>query len=92
MSRVKIDFIICYDISDPKRLSRIARVVERYALRIQYSLYLYEQVSRDEMSRFVQKVVPLMDEEADDLRIYSIRNRGLALGKAIDLDHPLIVR
>jgi len=87
---LKKDFIICYDIADKKRLSKIAKLVERRALRIQRSVYFYEQVSKVELMVLVDKVLNILDKEADDLRIYTIKNKGIALGEAIDLHHPLI--
>jgi len=91
-SKAKYDFLVCYDISDKTRLSKVARVVEKYAMRMQYSVYFYEQVSQIELNLFVQKIVKLIDQEEDDIRIYSIKNRGIALGNAIDLDNPLILK
>jgi len=32
----------------------------------------------------------VLDEEADDLRIYTIKNKGIAFGEAVDLENPLI--
>lgn len=84
------DFLICYDITDKKRLSKIAKLVERRALRIQRSVYFYEQVTKAELMVLVDKVLTILDKEADDLRIYTIKNRGIALGSAIDLHHSLI--
>jgi CRISPR-associated protein Cas2 len=91
MSIAKMDFLVCYDISDKKRLSRVARVVEKYAMRIQRSVYFYEQVSKAELDIFVKKIASLVDEKRDDIRIYTIKDKGLALGKAMDLDNPLII-
>ena len=85
------DFLICYDISDRKRVSHIARVVEKQAMRIQMSIYYYEGVTQSELMHLVEQIVSLMDEEADDLRIYRIRDRGISMGDAIDLDHPLLL-
>ena len=44
------DFLICYDIADKKRVGKIGKLVERNALRIQRSVYFYEQVSKEELS------------------------------------------
>lgn len=87
----KQDFLICYDIADEKRVAKIGKLIEKEALRIQRSVYFYEQVSKDELSVLVDRVLTLLDEEVDDLRIYTIRNKGIALGEAIDLDNPLIL-
>ena len=84
------DFLICYDIADEKRVGKIGKLVEKNAMRIQRSVYFYEQVTKDELTLLLEKVLVVLDEEADDLRVYTIRNKGLHFGEAIDLDNPLI--
>ena len=84
------DFLICYDIADEKRVGKIGKLVEKNAMRIQRSVYFYEQVTKEELTLLLEKVLVILDEEADDLRVYNIRNKGLHFGEAIDLDNPLI--
>jgi len=86
----KQDFLICYDIADEKRVGKIGKLVEKNTLRIQRSVYFYEQVSKEELTLLLEKVLSILDEEADDLRVYTIKNKGMAFGEAIDLDNPLI--
>jgi CRISPR-associated protein Cas2 len=87
----KKDFLICYDIADKRRLSKIAKLVEANALRIQRSVYFYEGASKKELTSLIDKVVNILDEKADDLRIYTIKNKGIHLGEAIDLNNPFIL-
>jgi CRISPR-associated protein Cas2 len=82
--------LISYDISDPRRLARIARFLEKYAMRVQYSVYLYVCDSMDEKEGLTQKLLSLMDKEEDDIRIYQITSGSIALGCAVDLDDPMI--
>lgn len=84
------DFLICYDIADEKRVGKIGKLVEKNALRIQRSVYFYEDVSRDELSKLIEKILVMFNEDEDDLRVYTIKNRGFFLGEAIDLDNPFI--
>lgn len=86
----KQDFLICYDIADEKRVGKIGKLIEKNALRIQRSVYFYEQVSREELTALMEKVLTLLDEEADDLRVYTIRDKGIHFGDAVDLNNPLI--
>jgi len=86
----KKNFLICYDIADEKRVGKIGKLVEKNALRIQRSVYFYEQVSQEELTVLLERVLLILDEEADDLRVYTIKNSGIAFGEAIDLDNPLI--
>ena len=86
----KQDFLICYDIADERRVGKIGKLVEKNAMRIQRSVYFYEQVSKEELTVLMEKVLTILDVEVDDLRVYTIKNRGIAFGEAIDLHNPLI--
>lgn len=37
-----MSFIVAYDVSDPRRLRKAGRYLERYALRTQKSVFLYD--------------------------------------------------
>ena len=50
MSRQVRDYLVCYDIADPKRLSKLARALEKRAYRIQYSIFLLKEVANHEIS------------------------------------------
>ncbi|MFP4333293.1 MAG: CRISPR-associated endonuclease Cas2 [Campylobacterales bacterium] len=43
------DYIVCYDISDEKRLRKLARNLEGRALRIQFSVFLAMGIKRSEL-------------------------------------------
>ena len=86
----KKDFLICYDITDKKRVGKIGKLLERNALRIQRSVYFYEQASKEELTYLIEKILTLLDKEVDDLRLYTIRDKGISLGEAVDLENPLI--
>ncbi len=86
----KKDFLICYDISDKKRLQKIGKLVEKKALRIQKSIYLFDKVTKDELNQLVENIMKVFDEKKDDLRIYKIENKGIKMGIATDLENPLI--
>jgi len=87
----KYDFIIAYDIADPKRLQKIGKLVEKEAMRIQYSVYILYEASHEEVTKLLERVCALYDEAYDDIRVYKIKNRGLHFGNAIDLDNPFII-
>jgi len=87
----KKDFLICYDISDKKRLAKISKIIEADAIRIQRSIYFYEQMSKKELDILIAKVLEVFDEKEDDLRVYTIKDKGVALGCAVDLHSPLIL-
>jgi CRISPR-associated protein Cas2 len=84
-------FILCYDISDEKRLVKIAKIIERISLRIQRSVYYVEDMSEKEIVQSIYKALSIMDKEKDDLRIYRIRKETYALYDGIDLNDPYTV-
>lgn len=64
-------YLLCYDICDAKRLSRVHRYVSPLMLMIQYSVY-YAELMPDKMAYLVKKLTPLIDAKQDDIRIYCI--------------------
>ena len=89
MSRAA-DYIISYDIADSKRLQRLARRLEKLAMRIQYSVFYAPSVSQEKLFDIIETVNDIIDQEEDDVRIYTIMDAGYALGQAVDLEDPLI--
>jgi len=89
----KFDFVICYDISCPKRLSHIAKYLESNGIRIQKSIFLYSQISKEVLSQIVDKIILIIDNDSDDVRVYQIDiSRSISINSAIDLSNPLIVK
>lgn len=64
-------WLLAYDIRDPKRLQRVGRYLRQEALRLQYSVYLLSG-SRDKIEQVVTRLHQLIDETADDVRIYPL--------------------
>jgi len=87
----KFDFVVCYDISSPKRLIKVAKYLEAHAIRIQKSIFFYPQATKAKTKELVDKLNRLIDSEQDDVRIYQIDSeRSLWLESAIDLTNPTI--
>ena len=87
----KKDFLICYDIADKRRLSKIAKIIEQNSMRIQYSVYFYENVTKKELDILIKKILNILDKDFDDFRVYTIKDKGINLESAIDLNNPLIL-
>ena len=93
-------YLICYDITDPKRLTRLHRWLKRRALPIQYSVFLLNCDAR-RIDDLLAEAATFIDEKSDDLRCYRLPARGFAarLGAAVlppgvvltDLPAPLIL-
>jgi len=84
------DYIVSYDISNYKRLAKLARNLEKHAMRIQKSVFLLSSVSNHELLGIIDMITEIIDVNADDVRIYTIVDPGIALAKAINLDDPYI--
>jgi CRISPR-associated protein Cas2 len=84
----RANFIIAYDISNVKRLAKIAKTIEKEAFRIQRSIFFYPDASIEELSRLIEKIVNILHKNKDDLRVYKIKKGSIALQSAIDLDNP----
>lgn len=77
------DFLIAYDITDPRRLQRMHRYLTREALPIEYSVFYASDDPRHMLS-VLRSAAELIDPRSDDLRCYPLPSRGLRirLGKA----------
>lgn len=63
--------LICYDIANPRRLGKVARLCERTGIRIQYSVF-EAHLSESELRAFERKLRELIDQRLDDVRIYGM--------------------
>jgi len=86
----KTDFILTYDIADEKRLAKIGRYMEKNALRIQKSVYLCKQVSKETLYEILQNIVEIFDSQKDDVRVYKIKKGSISLNSAIDIEKATI--
>ncbi|WP_126443800.1 CRISPR-associated endonuclease Cas2 [Sulfuricystis multivorans] len=77
------EFVICYDIADPRRLARVFRHLKKHAMPLQYSVFLFSGDER-QLNRIMDELARLIDDGEDDLRAYPLPARGFKarLGKA----------
>ena len=68
-------YLIAYDITDPRRLARIARYLTRCAVRVQYSVFAAE-FDRATLAQVTQDLADLIDPWRDDIRIYPVPRNG----------------
>ncbi len=84
--------MICYDISDTKRLRKIAKALESVAIRIQKSIFYYMDGSALDIKSIVKQLDELIDQEEDDIRIYKVdKYSSVHLKNAVDLKKPNII-
>lgn len=76
------EFVVCYDICDPRRLGRLHRFLKKYMLPLQYSVFLFIGEDR-QLDQLLAKAETYIDPKLDDLRAYPLPARGLkvCLGK-----------
>src|SRR5580698_484092 len=67
--------LVAYDISDAKRLHRVARVCEDYGVRVQYSIFEC-RLEEPEFARFWDQLTSEIDPAEDRLVAYKIDARS----------------
>lgn len=78
------NYVICYDISDKKRLQRAARILQARALRLQKSVY-WLAASPSQQQECWKLLLAVIDERYDLLNCYCLppRTRVESLGKNV---------
>jgi len=66
-----MNYFICYDICDPKRLRMTAKILESYGIRVQYSFFEIE-TSKKHIDDMLLKIRPVLDLSEDRLYVYPI--------------------
>lgn len=64
-------WLITYDITDPKRLSRLHRFLRKHAVPVQYSVFHFEG-SAAKMGRLMAQIETRIDPRTDDVRAYQL--------------------
>ncbi|MCZ2408062.1 MAG: CRISPR-associated endonuclease Cas2 [Burkholderiales bacterium] len=72
------DFIICYDIANPRRLGHIHRRLKKLAVPLQYSVFLFRG-TEEQLQRCLALLERQMNRHEDDIRAYPLPQRGLRL-------------
>lgn len=67
-------YLLCYDIREPTRLRRVHRLMRTWGEAIQYSVFRC-LLSASERRRMLEMLRQLIDERADDVRLYQIETR-----------------
>lgn len=79
--------LVCYDISNPKRLRKVARTCEDFGYRKQLSVFLV-RVSATDLVRLRTRLYDIIDLNEDQVLFIPLTESGLqrmeALGRATD--------
>ncbi len=87
----KRDYVISFDVRDKKRLVKLSKFLEKRAFRFQYSVFLYAQKTKKEVQTIAKQIENIIDKNQDDVRIYTIKSHGIAMGNAYDLKDPFLL-
>lgn len=64
-------YLVCYDIANPKRLGRLHRFVQDFAVMAQYSVYL-AWLTPERLEALGSGILERIDPRVDDVRIYPL--------------------
>ena len=65
------NWVLAYDIREPRRLQKVGRFMQKEGMRLQYSVYMLKG-SRDQVEKLVGQLTQLIDSKADDVKIYPL--------------------
>lgn len=68
---MKANYLICYDITEPRRLARVYKFIKGNGLHIQYSVF-HCSLTWTNLVELKDKLRYLIDEKEDDVRIYPL--------------------
>lgn len=74
--------IVAYDISEPKRLIKVNKLLKTYGLSLQYSVFLVP-LNRSLLERLMSDLSEIINHKEDDIRIYPLPTKAaiILLGK-----------
>jgi CRISPR-associated protein Cas2 len=68
---MRSQYLVCYDIADPRRLGKVHRYLKGEALPLQYSVFL-ASLTWPELETMKGELARLIEATADDVRIYPL--------------------
>lgn len=72
---MKANYLVCYDIAEPKRLARVYKFMKGSGIHLQYSVF-HCSLTWQQLLQLEEKISWLIDEEEDDVRIYPLPSNG----------------
>ncbi|MCK5800766.1 MAG: CRISPR-associated endonuclease Cas2 [Deltaproteobacteria bacterium] len=67
-------YLICYDIRDDKRRNEIAKILEDFGVRVQFSVFECD-LKEPAFLKVRRRLVNMMDQELDSVRVYALCRR-----------------
>jgi CRISPR-associated protein Cas2 len=86
-----MDWIVCYEMKDHKRLTRLFKLLKTQGIPIQYSVFLVHMSTRG-MVQLDSRILKLINCIEDDVRVYSIPmcSNTVIMGKPLIPDGVLL--
>lgn len=86
-------YVVCYDIADPKRLSRVHRCLKNEGLPLQYSVFNC-CLTEKQLGLLMQNLKDLIDPREDDVRVYPLpqHTETLTLGQPMFPDGIMLMQ
>jgi CRISPR-associated protein Cas2 len=72
---MRSNYLICYDITEPKRLAKVYKFMAGKGVHLQYSVFHCSLTWR-ELLMLKEKLSWLIEKEEDDIRIYPLPSNG----------------
>jgi CRISPR-associated protein Cas2 len=63
-------YLVAYDITDDQRRTKIAKILEDFGDRVQYSVFEMELDSSDQLDEMQTRLAKVIDTRTDSVRIY----------------------
>jgi len=79
---MKAEYLVCYDIANPRRLGRVYRFMAGKGKHLQYSVF-HCTLTWEELKKMEGELESLIEEKEDDIRIYPLPSGGkvIAMGR-----------
>ena len=68
---MKANYIVCYDIRDERRLTKVYRSLKQIGIHVQYSVF-HCRLTWQELIELKGRLQGIIDEKEDDVRIYPL--------------------
>ena len=72
---MKAAYLVCYDITLPRRLSRVLKLMKGSGIHLQYSVF-YCKLSWPQLQQLKTALSALIEPAEDDIRIYPLPAAG----------------
>ncbi len=79
---MKARYLVCYDISNPRRLARVFKLLKGRGLHMQYSVFCCS-LTWQELTGLKDEIAERIEPKEDDVRIYPLPsgNKVFVLGR-----------